>query len=370
MEGHINFYKLDRTKPVKFEGHNGKISAILILGIVFITLILGAAIYTFAAEASLENNAIAAIAFFVFFGSVLLGFGILRQRKLNGNNRIERSLLKNCICTDAMITEYECARHSYSQENGSSYYKVTILYTYYNENYEPQSNTFRHTYSSDPEFYEGQWLVVAFNDYCSAILKKFTFVQEDEQKFLKNEAVRSDDDFENLDSSPVAVDLTKKISSAEKEVVWLWAAVIILVTSVAIIFPLMVFVMPSFDTGNIALDISFKAVKYIVLTFFICVGLSCLTAYIKKHMKLKKILKSNPNFARGKMFASEKTYRNKSKKEICYCYIDFYGGRHTETVSGIVLRKRMQSGPVDTVIMYDGKGNSIPLCEYTLIGED
>ncbi|MDE7087807.1 MAG: hypothetical protein K2O67_06415, partial [Clostridia bacterium] len=81
----------------------------------------------------------------------------------------------------------------------------------------------------------------------------------------------------------------------------------------------------------------------------------------KSVSKLKRILKNEPKFTRGKIFASEKTYREGAGKRVLYCYIDDKGGQHTEVLNSPYYRKTVEDKKLTATIAYDKNGNSVPL---------
>ena len=254
------------------EGHVGKINGFLIFAVFFTVVSLSLIIYNVAVQTNLDLEAYLVIAMFVIGCSIFLGFGIHEQIKSNKANAAERKLLKNCLCTDGIINKCSCKECAkiHSRRTDSYYYKVSVQYSFYDDKNRLKRRTFTNTYSYDPEFYEGQWLMVAFNDTDSAILGSFSFIKEDMEKFLKNEAERSADDFDNLDGELLEVDPSKKIVSAEFEYAWFWAAVGLFVFLLAYTVPISICATPELVTGKIIPDIFIIFILYLLPVFFNC----------------------------------------------------------------------------------------------------
>lgn len=367
-----NFYRLKSSRSARVEGHVGKINGFLIFAVFFTVVSLSLIIYNVAVQTNLDLEAYLVIAMFVVGCSAFLGFGIHEQIKSNKANAAERKLLKNCICTDGIINKCSCKEYvrTHSRRTDSYYYKVSVQYSFYDDKNRLKRRTFTNTYDYDPEFYEGQWLMVAFNDTDSAILGSFSFIKEDMEKFLKNEAERSADDFDNLDGELLEVDPSKKIVSAEFEYAWFWAAVGLFVFLLAYTVPISICATPELVTGKIIPDIFIIFILYLLPVFLTAVIVGFIVQYVKKRRYFKKILNNNPNFTWGKIFASEKTYTSNARKKVFYCYIDNGGNRYTKRFFGAAVRKAVHGRPTDVAVMYDKDGNSIPLYNYKFVGED
>ncbi|MDE6104692.1 MAG: hypothetical protein K2G38_03270 [Clostridia bacterium] len=340
----------------------------MIFAVAFTAFFLGMLIYTLVTHYKFNLESSLVIAFFVVGCCVLLGFGIYGQIKYNKTNAAERKLLKDCLCTDGIVKWCKSSRVE-THGGESYYYKVTVCYRFCNDKNAIKQSTYTNNYDYDPEFYTGQHLIIAFNETDSAILGKFSFVKEDEERFLKNEAARSADDFDNLNGKLLNVDPTRKIQSAELEYAWFWAAFGLFIFFVGYTVPISIFATPKLVMGRIMPDIIIIPLLYFPSLLFISVVTGFWVVYVKKRRYFKKILNNKPYFTWGKIFASEKTYRRYISKHVYYCYIDKDGNRHTELFSGHAVRKAIEGKPVDVAVMYDDKGNSLPLYNYKFTDE-
>ena len=182
-----NFYRLKSSRSARVEGHVGKINGFLIFAVFFAAGSLSLIIYNLVIQSGYGLEAYLVVAMFVVGCSIFLGFGIHEQIKSNKANAAERKLLKNCICTDGIINKCSCKEYvrTHSRRTDSYYYKVSVQYSFYDDNNRLKRRSFDNTYSYDPEFYEGQWLMVAFNDTDSAILGSFSFIRSEERRVGK-----------------------------------------------------------------------------------------------------------------------------------------------------------------------------------------
>ena len=369
MKENSNFYRLKSPHSARVEGHVGKVSFFLIFSLFFTAGFLLILIITLVkgSEFSLE-----AYICFAVFGIVITAFlfvGIRDQIKGGRQNEAERRLLNDCLCTDGKIIWCTAVRRETSSKSSSNYYNVTMEYSFTDDKNKLRRCSFTADYSYNPDFYNGQHLMIAFNDTDSIILGEFSFVEEDEERFLQNEAARSDDDFDELDGSPLEVDPNRKIQSAELEHVWFWAAFALFIFVAAFTIPISIFVAPKLINGIVILDILLIFLLYLTPAVFTAVIVYFIVKYIKLRRRFKKILNNEPSFVWGKIFASEKTYRHNARKTVFYCYIDGDGNRFTKSFLGPAVRKAVQGKPIDVAVMYDKDGNSVPLYSYKFTDE-
>ncbi|MDE7086678.1 MAG: hypothetical protein K2O67_00625, partial [Clostridia bacterium] len=239
------FYRLASPYSAKIEAQRGKVSGFLLFAIIWTVGLIGITVANLATGEEIEIPAIIIISVFACFAAGFLTFGIINQKRIMYANKEESLFLKNCICTDGRIDKYSCvSRRSGSGKNEHRWYEVLITYSFTNLSRKTVTDTLKATYAYDPEFYKGQYLMIAFNDEKSYILSKFTFKKEDEKEFLKNEAARSNDDFEGLDGKLLKCNPKEKFKSAELPHMWFWAAFAVAVFMLAYTIPISILVVP------------------------------------------------------------------------------------------------------------------------------
>ena len=362
-----NFYRLASPLSARVEARAKKVSLWLIFAIIWSAGITGITIANLATGAKFDTLGIVLSCVFACVGIGFIAFGIYDQRRQLVANKQERELLKNCLCTDGRITRCVCIEkisRSHSSHSGSTetyYYDVTLTYTYTIMDGKKVEGVHSATYQYNPNFYKGQYLMIAFNaEGKSRILCDFKFKPEDEQAFLKNEAARSDDDFDGLDGKLIKYKNPVVFKSSELPHVWLWAALALSVFLVGYTVPISICVAPQLVSGHILPDIIALPLIYVPTAFFTFFIIYFLKQGLGGRLKLKRILNNEPRFTKGKIFASEKTYRGNSKR-VLFCYIDDKGEKITKDLTTPYYLKIVQDQVLSVTIAYDKDGNSVPL---------
>ena len=364
MQDNSNFYRLKSPRSARVEGHTGKVSTFLIFGVIFTAAFLSFLIYWIIKGWNSNWETYLCLALFTFGCSAFLGFGIYDQIKNNKKNEAESKLLKDCLCTDGIIMQCKNVRYETLSDSGTYYHKLAIEYSFTDDKNRLRQCIFTNDYSYDPEFYKGQHIMVAFNDTDSTILSEFSFIKEDEERFLQNESLRSADDFDGLNGRLLEIDTDTKIRSAELEHLWLWAAFALFIIVASFTIPISILSVPDAVMGKIIPDVFIILIIYLVPALLMALIASFIIHYFKLRRRVKRILNNEPNFVWGRIFASEKTYRGGVKKVVCYCYIDKDGNRFTKKFRGVAVHKAIDGKPKDVVVMYDKDGNSMPLYNY------
>ncbi|MDE7301014.1 MAG: hypothetical protein K2N47_02480 [Clostridia bacterium] len=361
-EGKRTIYRLASPASARIEGHAGKVSPFLLFAIVWLVFLVVITVANLAVGDGFEVPMIIIVSVFSCVGVGLLTFGIYDQRRQMNASAEERRLLDNCLCTDGIIESCVCQVHvRHGRHSNSHSYTVTLTYSYEDAHRRKVIDKHSATYGYDPEFYKGQYIMVAFDEEGkSRILNRFKFVPEDERAFLENEAARSDDDFDGLDGKLVKRNGSEKIKSAEFPQVWLWVSIPFFVFAVAYTVPISILVVPQIMTGRVMPDLIFILLLYFMPVGLTALGIFLLTRFFKGRGRLKAILENSPKYTRGKVFASERTYRGGSKV-VLYCYIDDEGKRHTKELKSPYYRKTVHGKAKQITVAYDDSGKSIPL---------
>lgn len=368
----VNFYKFDKRKPYKVEGGGSQIiSSLIILGIGLGLLLINLIIFyqSTTGDSKFDISLIIPHLLFGAFAVIFLIIGFNQVRKSIKRKIRANTILNNCTLTDARITSYNCVRRTTRHDDHShTRYDVTLTYSFTDDKNTPRTTTYVHTYTSEPEFYVGQHLIIAFNSNDSLILSKFTLSESDRQTFEQNELSRSNDDFDGLTGELLDINMNEPITGHESK----WDIILptIFISGYLIMFSIMFF---SFMLPFI---LSFKSSMWLpliiggVIIAFFAVPISFFAKVIIKTLKnkanFKKIMVSNPYFTYGKMFASEKTYRSGAKKQVMYCYIDKWGEKHTKTETSSALHESAQGEDIKVLIAYTAQNQSTIIKNYTL----
>ncbi len=370
----VNFYRLDKTKPYKTVSAAATSRAYIFLIIFAVVFLVSdavfTAVYSLSGDAAIDVTAIVAPVFLAAIGFFFLGLGIYfhkRRKRLTGE---ESELLSNCTLTDGRITEYRCVESSHTDGSHTTYF-VELEYVFFDRDLTARSGKYSATYGYKPQFYKGQYVMIAFNATDSLILSEFTLEKEDEKRFLQIESGRSDDDFDGITGELIDVDLTKRVKDYHYSIVWFWAAFAVFVFSLAYTVPISIFVAPHyFDFKWIVPDVIALVGIYLMPVILLGVSAFLLKKYFVASSHFKKIMSGRPYFTLGKVFASEKTYRGSARKKAFYCYIDKWGERHTEVVTSHIYLARIQGEDYDVLVAYTSAGDSTIITECVLCAEE
>ncbi|MDE6868754.1 MAG: hypothetical protein K2J83_06420 [Clostridia bacterium] len=369
--GKVNFYRLDKSKPYKVEGGATKtnVNFMVVFGSVFLIVALIIAVVMW--KSISENPVMVVIPIFMcVFGGVFLGVGISSRLKNSRKRAEEQAVLNDCVLTDAKISDCTCVKHHHNDSHGHSHtsYEYTLTYTFVDEELNKRTGTYSGVYTTNPQFYKGQYLMVAFNAYDSLIMREFTLESGDMNAFLDNEAARSDDDFDSLTGEELDIDTSKPLKSFDGSFVWLVAGLAplgFLAVYIGVVGGVM---LPTIFYGGFKVnDVGsiFSILAFLIMPcILIAISTASLVKYVKSIRPFKTVMKNNPHFTYGKMFASEKTFRGNSKK-VVYCYIDKWGERHTEQTDAPLFLSETQGENKQVVVAYDAKGNSVVLTRYS-----
>ena len=370
----VNFYKLDKTQPYKtvYSGSSSYSGAkfLIIFSVVYLCGVVAWTLFSLVSNISMFSDVTAIIApvFLAVLGSLFLGLGIRFHSKEKKLKCAESEVLKDCILTDGRITEYKCIK---IENRNNTSYDVELEYSFYDKSLNLRNGRYRANYKFEPQFYKGQYLMIAFNETDSVIMSEFKLENQDAQKFSENENLRSADDFDGITGELLDVDLNRPIKDYQYSIVWFWAAFAVFIFFAAYTVPMSMIVVPqllSFGT-TIAEFIGLVGI-YFLPAILLVVIILLLKNYFKRAKYFKKILNSQPLFTFGKMFASEKTYRGSVNKKVFYCYIDKWGEKHTETVTSPVFHSNIDDQNIDVIVAYTAAGDSTVILDCKFLDEE
>lgn len=360
-----NYYLLDLSKPYFVEGWDGKLSvrAAIIVQCVILALIL---FFTLLSIKALLTMPILFIIPAIMFFLVLAIFicTLISAKKSKAARAEDEKLLKNCYLTEGKITFYECvAKTVRDVDSSTTRFDITLKYQFNDLNGDERTETYIKTYSCDPEFYKGQYLMVAFDNYKSLILNKFTLLDDGEEKLLKSERMRGEDDFDGLTGEIVCVDKSIPIKPYYREnyIFWLPFAVTFTLMWIIYIAVNSVLVVPEFLKAAQTNPVS-TAFTVIVIYLFslpmLLVGVIFSVKILKRGKVYKKIISGEHYFTYCNVFASEKTYRKGGGKSVVYCYIDKWGEKRRAKTDCIRLRKTLNTSSRRFIAVYNAQGLS------------
>ncbi|MDE6414818.1 MAG: hypothetical protein K2K48_05345 [Anaeroplasmataceae bacterium] len=363
-EKYINFYKLNKRKPYAIEGSVSKRFNLLIPFSLFF-LMSDIVIFIIGGYQSFKEliPLLLGIIFFVV-GIVILGIGIFEEVKKKKNYQYENKILKNCTLTDGKIIFYDCKEiRTHHQDHIDIHYEVQMTYCFYDKNFRYREAQYKNIYNQDPLFFQGQYLMIAFDNEDSLILNSFVLSKEDERKLLQTEALRLEGRFQDVTGKLEKVDI-KKYKSGENIFVHVVVAVMALVWM--LIWALLI----GFLSIPPVLETQWIEVILITILFTLIIplgvfsipflwGLATAISRIKRYQLVFK--NKDVYYTYGKLFSSRKTYTVKEGKKILYYYIDHKGISHMAECKSHMRAKDMKDEFQRVLVAYNEKGNSIVL---------
>ncbi|MDE6656517.1 MAG: hypothetical protein K2J85_05960, partial [Anaeroplasmataceae bacterium] len=355
----IHFYKLNKMKRYSIEGSVSRSFNYLIPFSIFF-LISDIVIFVIGGyNAFKELIPILLGIGFLLAGFITLGLGIYEEIKRRRLHQFENKIMKNCTLTDGKIIQYQCKEiRSHHQDHIDIHYEVQMTYCFYDKDFRYREAQYYSIYNQDPCFFQGQYLMIAFDKDNSLILNSFVLSKEDQKKLLQAEASRLEDKFVDVTGKLERIDI-KKYKSGENIIihfvvaivafVWMlfyglligflslkhvietqWVEVIILTIVIALVIPLAVFSIP-----------------------FVW-GIGTAISRIKRY---KLVFKEKPvYYTYGKLFSSRKTYTLKEGKKILYYFIDHTGTSHIDECKSHLRTQDMKDEFQRVVVAYNDKG--------------
>ena len=351
----VNFYKLDKSKNYRVEGAGGGVAMIIFIiftAIIDLTAIVLCIVFMDTLFKSAEGTVVPVT--FVAFGAIFTAVTVFVCNKTRNDRRRVKAILSDCTLTDGQVVEsYVEKRVSRNGDSTTTYYDVDMTYSFFDLDGSARHGRLIFTYTIDPEFYEGQNLMVAFNSEDSVILSKFS-LSEGAKEFAQAEAERLELDFSDLSGKLIDIATDKPIKTraysrgyavagASMLGFWLFAALFFVIISIV------------FEWGAYVL-------LPIALTWlFMGLPATCIMiSGLKRVVKFKRILK-NPSFTKGVVFFRKTTFSGSAKK-VFYRFKDADGGCHVEKFAGSSLLPLKDGERV--IVAYSG-GNSEIVQEYT-----
>ncbi|MDE6584237.1 MAG: hypothetical protein K2K15_02435 [Anaeroplasmataceae bacterium] len=361
----IHFYKLNKKKPYSVEGTSSKdINFFIPFSIAF--LLMDVVIFGVNGYYSFQEI----VPIFLFLGFLLVGIGILaygihfrRVKRRCGED--EQKIIENCNLTDGKIIAYQCkeVRKSYANNRIRIYYDVHMVYGFYDLDFKYREASYHHIYSQDPQFFKGQYLMIAFTEEQSLILNTYTLSSEDQARLEEAEVARMEHQFDDVTGQLEQVDL-KKYKSGENIVVH------VVVVIVAFLWMLLYGMLIGFLAIRHILETNWLSMIIVAIVFALVIPLLVfsipllwgIVTSISRIHRFRQVFKDDTiYYTYGKLFASRKTYSQKSRKEILYYYVDYLKNSHSKICKSYLRYKDMEDDIQKVLVAYNSRGDSIVL---------
>lgn len=361
----IHFYKLNKKKPYSVEGTSSKtINFFIPFAVAF--LLMDVVIFVANGYYSFQEI----IPIFLFLGFLFVGIGILaygihfRRVKRNCGEE-ERKIIENGSLTDGKIMQYQCkeVRKSYANNRIRNYYELHMVYGFYDLDFKYREASYYHIYSQDPQFFKGQYLMIAFTQEQSLILNSYTLTSEDQANLEEAEVARMEHQFDDVMGQLEKVDL-KKYKSGENIFVHVVVAI------VAFLWMLLYGMLIGFLAIRHILETHWLSIIIVAIVFALVIPLLVfsipliwgIVASVSRIHRFRRVFKDEQiYYTYGKLFASRKTYSQKSRKEILYYYVDYLNTSHVNICKSYLRYKDMEDEMQKVLVAYNSRGNSIVL---------
>ena len=216
------FYKIDRHKPIAAEGCKSVLPWVLFFMSLFFCAILAFIVIVNKNNGSYAEDASTYKIFYILCG-VLLGASSILLVAYLVRNCLVRNKILHCDITRATITSLVVEKHTTRDKDGDTHTKesVSLSYCFYDKTGNLRNESFNKTYGCAPDFYEGQQLVVAFDETKCFILSKYTLLNESDE--TATELPKAEERF--FSGKPVIIDTDDYIPLGYDKRYYLYAAI-------------------------------------------------------------------------------------------------------------------------------------------------
>lgn len=363
---------VDPKKPIAIEGKQ-TIFPYLFFGIacffVFLFVMIAWGNGVFSSGLYGAYNVILAVVSVMFVAATgILIYFIVRNASLKKEVLIMH--ITNGIVTDVMSethTTYD--RHD---DTSQTYTTVTVLYVYYDKDMVKRDGRFSHKYSGKGEyFYKGQELVVACNGDKSYILRKYTLINADGTNVSETPEASSDElDAPSGDTSKIDPEAYVPLNAVKSYT--LLATVYFLTglfgVGVVLLLEGIAAIQSSISFGNLVLY-TLPFYIFAVATFGALGGYNLYFPVAAKR-KYDRLLRSNAEYAFGKLICEDKTFKSNNKNRFVCAYKNKNGDALSVPVPRAFASKLVKSGDTNAVVAYDGETEVVLVkksCKYNKI---
>lgn len=347
------FYKLDPSKPIAAEGKNYIFSKILLALAVFFCAVGAFIIITNVKSDDYESNKQTFVILIAIIGAFLAG-----AIALNVGIAVHKSRLRNRILsadvTYATITSVSVTEHTTRDSDGDTHTKeeVFLSYSFYDRNGNIRSEHYSKTYGRAPEFYEGQQIVVAFDDDMCFILSKYTLLDGDSTSYdiLTSDSLtenRPSDNKQNFSGETVDIDVNQYVPFGYSKVYYLLAGIY---GAFALAFAsLLTFYAITVKDVYVWAYVGMFGLLFAV--FFILALKSALIPY-KVKCNYDNIVSVGAFYTRGKLESTNKIYGNGARGKYFCVYADINGNERRFYVGAFMAKELLRRGNTDVIIAY------------------
>ena len=347
------FYKLDTSKPFAAEGQRSSFPLVLLLVAIFFCAILAFIIIT---NKDSETYSIEDYKVFFILCGVLLGVAVIIYvayliRKIRIRTRI-----RSCDVTYATITTVIVEEYTTRDNDGDSHTKekVSLTYEFYDKSGNRRTEHYHKTYGKAPDFYEGQQIVVAFDETKCYVLSKYKLLDIDTYEEAQIPAIDSDN---GLTGETVKIKKDKYVPLGYDIRFYISAGIML---AFALVF------------ASLTLYYAFKVKDVVDWAFVITFGIFCvmflimaISSFVVPYSvkrRYGKIVDYGAMYTMGKLESTAKVYGNGNKTKYVCKYLDTNEREHVFSVNATLCRKLVRYGDTEILVAY-ANGKAVALVE-------
>ena len=297
------FFKLDRRKPIAAEGYKSILPWVLMFISLFFWAVLAFIIYV-----NKDNGADTSAQYTVFYAicGTFSGAALIIFVGYHTRNILVRKRILNADVTYATLTEITVTKHTSRDKDGDlrTREEVLLIFQFYDRSGNIRTEKFKKIYSSAPTFYEGQQIVVAFDE------SKYTPLGYDKRFFILSGIYFAF-------SLVFAFMLTYFAITVKDAYVWVFASV----------------------SGAF---------------FILFLALSLSTAYVPFKTKrcFDSVTSIGATYTSGKLAYTSKVYGNGAEGKYYCFYLDTDGNEQKFKISAFAAKKLVRQGDTDVIVAY------------------
>ena len=349
------FYKLDPSKPVAAEGCKSAFPFVFLFVAVFFCIILAFIVTVNKGDDTYDESEykIFYILCGVFLGVALILFAAYQIRNARVRAKIRASTVTYATITTVIVEEYTTR-----DSDGDSHTKerVSLAYSFYDKSGSVRTERFNKTYGKAPDFYEGQQIVVAFDETNCYVLSQYTLLDEDTfEQAQPPQAENADGDI--LTGETISIKPDKYVPLGYDVRYYIIAGILL---SLAFVFAVLltyhaITVKDYFVWIYVGIFGTFCAVLSVM-------GIKTFAVPYRAKRRYDEINSYGATYTVGKLESTSKVYGNGSKTRYVCKYVDTNGQEHTFTVDATLSRKLVRYGDTEIIVAY-ANGKAVALVE-------
>ena len=351
------FYKLDPNKPISAEGYKSLFPWMFLFVSLFFCAILAFIVIVNKDSADITDNKYTV--FYAICGT-LLGVSLIVFVLYRIRLTLTRKRILNADVTNATVTEIIVTKHTSRDKDGDlrTREEVTLVYEFYDRNGNIHTEKFVKTYNRAPTFYEGQQLIVAFDESECFVLTKYTLLNDD---VCESEVANDTDESVNLSGDTIKIDVSKYTPLGYDKRFFILSGIY---SVFALVF--------AFITAYFAVSIKDVYVwLYVVLTgsflvLFLALAINAAYMPFKTKRNFDSIVSIGATYTYGKLEYTNKVYGNGSKGKYVCSYLDIDGNAKQFKVSAIAAKKLVRRGDTEVIVAY-AENKAVALVQNSVV---